>query len=279
MYMTPLSTEELAQIFEERAQLIIRYYIAKCLFAEPDPINNSSEVSFRVPNEHAEQWIAQAIGGQRIGAGSYPIDVLDSKTSFGCDIAVLTAKTLVSGELASSTSGEKSIGQKFSDETWAGGHSLDELFNQERINEIAENSSNIFFEKFNGIKNDYPTIQNIYYFFLIIHSIKNKIYLSGLNLNIDNKQEIGNPERVNPGSDLRSVRLDNFIDGRYGEVKTYKSKKRMELRLRPKNLVDDNLCLIFDTQKDRRNRLLRNFQKDELIELFEKQSREQNFNF
>ncbi len=277
--MTPLSTEELAQIFEEKAQLIIRYYIAKCLFAEPDPINNSSEVSFRVPNEHAEQWIAQAIGGQRIGAGSYPIDVLDSKTSFGCDIAVLTAKTLVSGELAGSTSGEKSIGQKFSDTTWAGGHSLDELFNQERINEIAENSNNIFFKKFNGIKNDYPTIQNIYYFFLIIHSIKNKIYLSGLNLNIDNKQEIGNPERVNPGSDLKSVRLDNFIDGRYGEVKTYKSKKRMELRLRPKNLVDDNLCLIFDTQKDRRNRFLRNFQKDELIELFEKQSREQNFNF
>ena len=277
--MTPLSKDALAQIFEEKAQLIIRYYIAKCLFAEPDPINNSSEVSFRVPNEHAEQWIAQAIGGQRIGAGSYPIDVLDSKTSFGCDIAVLTAKTLVSGELAGSTSGEKSIGQKFSDETWAGGHSLDELFNQERINEIAENSNNIFFKKFNGIKNDYPTIQNIYYFFLIIHSIKNKIYLSGLNLNIDNKQEIGNPERVNPGSELKSVRLDNFIDGRYGEVKTYKSKKRMELRLRPKNLVDDNLCLIFDTQKDRRNRFLRNFDRDELIKLFEEQSLEQNFNF
>ena len=36
---------------------------------------------------------------------------------------------------------------------------------------------------------------------------------------------------------------------------------------------------LLDTQKDRRNRLLRNFQKDELIELFEKQSREQNFNF
>ena len=83
--MTPLSKNELAQIFEERSQLIIRYHIAKSLFAEPDPIKNSSEVSFRVPNEHAEQWIAQAIGGQRIGAGSYPIDVLDSKTSFIVD--------------------------------------------------------------------------------------------------------------------------------------------------------------------------------------------------
>ena len=277
--MTPLNKNELDQIFEERSQLIIRYHIAKCLFAEPDPIKNSSEVSFRVPNEHAEQWIAQAIGGQRIGAGSYPIDVLDSEISFGCDIAVLTAKTLVSGELAGSTSGEKSIGQKFSDVTWAGGQSLDELFNQERIYEIAENSNNIFFEKFNGIKNSYPTIQNIYYFFLIIHSVKNKIYLSGLNLNIDNKQEVGNPDRVNPGNDLKSVRLDNFIDDRYGEVKTYKAKKRMELRLRPKNLVDDNLCLIFDTKKDRSNKFLRNFDKKELIKLFEKQSLEQNFNF
>ncbi len=279
MYMTPLSKDALAQIFDERAQLILRYYISKNLFAEPDSINDSSEVSFRVPNEHAEQWIAQAIGGQRIGAGSYPIDVLNSKTSFGCDIAILTANTLASGELANRTSGEKSIGQKFSDETWAGEHSLDELFNQERIYEIAENSNNIFFEKFNSIKNDYPTIQNIYYFFLIINSVNNKIYLFGLNLNVDMKQEIGNPERVNPGSALKNVRLDNFIDIRFGEVKTYKSKKRMELRLRPKNLVDDNLCLIFDTKKDRRNKFLRNFDRDELIKLFEEQSLEQNFNF
>lgn len=144
MYMVPLNNEELSLIFDEKAQLILNYYIAKNLFAEPDPLNHQSEVSFRAPNEHAEQWIAQAIGGKRIGAGSYPIDVLNSDETFGCDIAILTAKTLASGELSSGTSGEKSIGQQFSDEAWSGERSLDELFRDEKVYEIAESSNDIF---------------------------------------------------------------------------------------------------------------------------------------
>ncbi len=42
---------------------------------------------------------------------------------------------------------------------------------------------------------------------------------------------------------MKNVVLDNFIDCRYGEVKTYKSKKRMEIRLRTKNLVDGEFYL------------------------------------
>ena len=143
MYMVPLNNEELSLIFDEKAQLILNYYIAKNLFAEPDPLNHQSEVSFRAPNEHAEQWIAQAIGGKRIGAGSYPIDVLNSDETFGCDIAILTAKTLASGELSSGTSGEKSIGQQFSDEAWSGEHSLDEPFTDEKLRN-SRSSNDIF---------------------------------------------------------------------------------------------------------------------------------------
>ena len=280
MYMVPLKKEELSVIFDEKAQVILNYYIRKNLFAEPDPVNNLSEVSFRAPNEHAEQWIAQAIGGKRIGAGSYPIDVLNSDETFGCDIAILTAKTLASGELASSTSGEKSIGQQFSDEAWAGEYTLDELFRDEKIYEIAKSSNDIFFKKFNSIKNDYSTIEKIYYFFLIIHSQKNKVYLFGLNIDINTKQAIGNPKRVGSiQKPMVNVILDNFINTKYGEVKTYKSKKRMEIRLRTKNLVEEGYCLTFDTQKNRKLMKLRNFEKHQLLNLWEEQSSELSKNF
>ena len=275
MYMVPLSKEKLSLIFDEKAQLILNYYIAKNLFAEPDPLNNHSEVSFRAPNEHAEQWIAQAIGGKRIGAGSYPIDVLNTDETFGCDIAILTAKTLVSGELSTATSGEKSIGQQFSDEAWAGEFSLDELFREEKIYEIAKSSNDIFFEKFNNIKKDYPTIDNIYYFFLLIHSQKNKVYLFGLNIDIETKKEIGNPVRVGKRTDMKNVVLDNFINSEFGEVKTYKSKKRMEIRLRTKYLVDNNYCITFNTEKRRNLLNLRDFEKNDLIDLYKEQSLEQ----
>ena len=280
MYMVPLNNEELSLIFDEKAQLILNYYIAKNLFAEPDPLNHQSEVSFRAPNEHAEQWIAQAIGGKRIGAGSYPIDVLNSNETFGCDIAILTAKTLASGELSSGTSGEKSIGQQFSDEAWAGEHSLDELFRDEKVYEIAESSNDIFFKKFNSIKIDYPTIEKVFYFFLLIHSQKNRVYLFGLDIDINSKEEIGSPVRVGKGGTaMKNVVLDNFIDSRYGEVKTYKSKKRMEIRLRTKNLVDGGFCLTFDTRKNRKLLNLRDYDKDQILDLYDNQSFELRKNF
>ena len=77
MYFTPLTKDRLTEIIDTKSQTIIKYYISKALFAEPEPMYDLREVSFRVPNEHIEQWIAQSIGGRRIGSGSYPIDLLN----------------------------------------------------------------------------------------------------------------------------------------------------------------------------------------------------------
>lgn len=51
-------------------------------------------------------------------------------------------------------------------------------------------------------------------------------------------------KKLTPGEITRtSLFVDNFIEGKYGNVKIYKSKKRMELRLFPKIMQDDNLFI------------------------------------
>jgi hypothetical protein len=51
-------------------------------------------------------------------------------------------------------------------------------------------------------------------------------------------------EKLNAGDiNKTSLKIENFIDKRYGDVKIYKSKKRMELRMQPKNLLEDELMI------------------------------------
>jgi hypothetical protein len=273
MYFSPLDKTELSKIIDEKSQRVIKYYISKSLFAEPEPQFDKSEVSFRVPNEHIEQWIAQSIGGKRIGSGSYPIDLISSDGKFGADVAVVTAKTS-KGKLSIGLSGEKSIGQKFADSEWGDKHSLDELFKSLSISKIAENSNEIFYNKFSIIKKDYPSIEKIYYFFVIIHSQEDRFYLFGLNVDYRSKRGIGSPTRKGK-KELKNIILDNFIEEKYGEVTIYKSKKRMELRLRTKFLVENDYCMIFNIAKDRELVSIRDLSDIELKDLYIKEAVEQ----
>ena len=276
MYFTPLTKDRLTEIIDTKSQTIIKYYISKALFAEPEPMHDLREVSFRVPNEHIEQWIAQSIGGRRIGSGSYPIDLLNPSETFGADIAIVTAKTDRLGNHTLGLSGEKSIGQKFSDTEWSeDNQSLDQLFNNREIYKIAENSNNIFYKKFSSITNDYENLQKIYYFFVIIHSEENKFYLFGLEVNYQVKQDIGKPLIKGSGKEVKNVILDNFIRKKFGEVVTYKSKKRMELRLRTKFLVENNFCITFNIDKNRELISLRDLSQSEIKDLYIKESVEQ----
>lgn len=45
-----------------------------------------------------------------------------------------------------------------------------------------------------------------------------------------------------------SVFIDNFIDSDLWNIKIYKAKKRMELRLKPKKWFDKNLIIEFPTE-------------------------------
>ncbi len=45
-----------------------------------------------------------------------------------------------------------------------------------------------------------------------------------------------------------SVWVNNFLKEDYGQIKIYKSKKRMELRLKPKKWISDNLAISFNME-------------------------------
>ena len=47
MYFTPLTKDRLTEIIDTPGR--IKYYISKALFAEPEPMHDLREVSFRVP--------------------------------------------------------------------------------------------------------------------------------------------------------------------------------------------------------------------------------------
>ena len=46
----------------------------------------------------------------------------------------------------------------------------------------------------------------------------------------------------------QSIFLKGIIDEKYGNAKIYKAKKRLELRLKPKKLFDDNFLIAIPTE-------------------------------
>lgn len=73
-----------------------------------------------------------------------------------------------------------------------------------------------------------------------------EFYLCGVEVDID---ELENVEVEWDQSTKSSVFLKNYIGDDYGSTKIYKAKKRLELRLRPKQWVDDGLCIELDIPK------------------------------
>jgi hypothetical protein len=239
-YLTPLTNTELGEIFDQRAQGIIQYFIKKNQFAEPEAVETHNEVSFRVPKEHTEQWLVQALGMSPQGAGSYPVDAISRDGLTACDVSCLTAKFSVSGQLTSSTSGEKSLGQKFGDVNFGGSdQTLDSLFAMGESKTIASAFNTIFFEKYKKVLTDFSDVKNIYMFFIIFS--RNVIYICGVKVNHSEKLD-----DIVLRSSSNSVWVGNYIDEEFGEVKVYKAKKRLEIRLRPKTWVDRNYTLRFE---------------------------------
>ena len=49
-------------------------------------------------------------------------------------------------------------------------------------------------------------------------------------------------------SSAKSVWVDNFLEKDYGQIKIYKSKKRMELRLKPKKWISKKHTISFNME-------------------------------
>ena len=228
MILIPLTKKELENIFDLTSTKIINYFLFKTILLQPEIKENQKYLPIQIPKEHIEQWFVQALGCTSVGAGSNPIDIVGD--NFVADVKMLSCKVDENGMLKKSLSGETSIAQKFK----GAGISLDDLFNNGDYKKILESWKSILIDKYDPIHIKYPN-KNLYYFIFL--RAKSTFYLCGLKMYHSNlKKASVNFNRTNN----KNVYIDNFIDNQYGEVKIYKSKKRMELRLFPYHWKQEN---------------------------------------
>ena len=236
--LQPLSKEKMEEIFDKKAQEIISYFIRKSVDAQPELKEiQDKEFKLQIPKEYFEQWCVQAIDADAVGAGSYAIDILlkNNNYNLGADIKSLSINYTKSGKI-SRDSGEASLSQKFKET----GVNLDSLFKAKDYEEIKKGWLDIVKNKNMEVQKK-ENIDNIYYFVFL--QGKDKFYLCGLEVFIDNLDKV----QVNINRTTNnSVFLNSYIDSNYGNIKIYKAKKRLELRLHPDKWIKENLCLEFD---------------------------------
>jgi hypothetical protein len=164
-------------------------------------------MAYRISSPTKSEWIvSKAIeDGEMVGGGSNNVDIICG--AIGIDVSVLG----LGGEFTN----EKSIMQNFKRSG-----DLDSMFNDGK----GEKAVRTFRKRLEKKYQD--DLEEILYLIFICH--KKHIYLTGLKLYPEN---IPNMEFVEFTKSNKSIIIGNFIKNTYGNVKLYKSKKRLELRL------------------------------------------------
>lgn len=237
--LTPMSMAELSRFFDNDALKVIKFFLKKSIVSQPEKIPSQEDLPIQIPKEHIEQWIVQALGVKPIGAGSYPVDVIAS--NWGADVKMLSCKLDENGNLKNADSGETSLAQKFGDGNFGDGNTLDDLFAQGRRDFIWSKWQDILVEKYKKVESDH-SVTDIYYF--IVLRADSVFHLCGLKVDLS---KLGNTTVNENRSTNDSIWIKNFIEDDYGHIKVYKAKKRLELRLKPKKWVEDNMVISFDT--------------------------------
>ena len=230
-----LHKTEIDKIIDNTASKVIYYLLNKVAFSQPEFLNNNESTGLQMTKEFLESWIAQSCGLKKKGAGNYPIDVYKEK-NYGADVKFITAKIDKNGNIKKTFSNETSLGQNF--QNGIDNIDLDTLFKNQDKEKILNKWKSILKSKFNQ-----PVIElklkNIYYFIFI--KGQNNIYLSIAKINTNLLNNLTSDKITD-----KSLHIKNFIDDNYGKVTIYKSKKRMELRVLPFNLIKDNLTISWD---------------------------------
>ncbi|MCX6757682.1 MAG: hypothetical protein NTZ44_02255 [Candidatus Nomurabacteria bacterium] len=240
--INPLTSKELLGFLDDKSKEIIKYFIIKSLFSQPEPKVGQKQLPIQIPKEHIEQWFTQSLDVKPVGAGSFPIDIYNEKEKWGADIKMLNIKLTKSGDVTNSDSGEASLGQKFE----GPGINLDAFFKKEKYEEIKDQWVHLYNEKYKSLNKNYP-VKRIYYFFILRPGTQIEgadFYFTGAVLDL---KKLSKVEVNKLRTTKKSVFLNNFIDSEYGNTKIYKAKKRLELRLRPKTWIENNMALKITT--------------------------------
>jgi len=239
--LRPIPKEELSNFFSEHSLKVIQYFMNTSLFAQPEVYKDKESLPIQIPKEHLEQWFVQALQVEAVGAGSYPIDIL-KPNEWGADVKMLSCKVDKNDNLTNGDSGETSLAQKFK----GTGISLDDMFKQEQYQEIIDGWTSIWKDKLLKVKVN-KNIESVYYFFFLRGS-KKESYICAFEVNIDSINTNRISQRDKNSEIKQSVFLNGVIAEEYGNAKIYKAKKRLELRLKPKNLLDDGFLISVPTE-------------------------------
>ena len=226
MVLTALTKEELEKIFDETAMKVMRFSLAKSMLGQPEPKKGQDVLPYQIAKEHIEQWMVQALDVDSVGSGSYPIDIYSKKGKWGADVKMLSCKVDSKGKFKDADSGETSLAQNFK----GSGNDLDQQFKNKKYQEAVDNWIKIVQEKLKSVEKDYP-IKDVYYFFFLRAGMS--FYIAGLKVN---QGELKNVTIDKSKISSTSIFTNKYIDNKFGNVKLYKSKKRLELRLRPGGL-------------------------------------------
>ena len=200
--------------------------------SHPETKVNQENIKFQITKEYMEQWMVQALDAEPMGAGSYPVDI--KTKDFLADIKSMSIK-INKDKQFSSQSGETSLGQKFQEPN------LDSFFTQGEYEKVKNLWIKILKKKYKSVVRD-TGIKKIYYFFLMRAECSYYLFATKLNYKKISQNNIGVYE---DRSTKDSVFLQHFIDNDLGNVKIYKAKKRLELRLNPKSFIDNDYFIEF----------------------------------
>ncbi len=154
-----LDKKEINGIIDNSASQVISYLLKKVLFSQPERLVGQKIMNIQMTKEFLEQWVAQALGVEVIGAGNYPIDVLDSKNKRGYDIKFLSAEVDETGKFTNRISNETSLAQNFAEE----GDNLDQLFESKDYNKILANWKELLMRKLKKARHE-KGLDKIFYF-------------------------------------------------------------------------------------------------------------------
>lgn len=191
---------------------MIKNYVGAYMIPRMDFYRNTNR-SLYIEDEFSEWWTAKATNGVEIGRGSSGMDVKTS-TNDGIDAMCVI--------MNSNGSNEKSLSQNFS----VAGAQLDQFFSERRDVDALKLFTDGYSEKIRKVREE-NELRSLYIIAYV--STFTDIYAVCFELNESRIHEVSSGGFVAGGE--RNIVANGFIDPSEGNVKLYKSKKRLELRL------------------------------------------------
>jgi len=238
MVLEEVKLEELNKIFDENSKKVFDFLLQRTVISYPEFLPGQNNNALYLEKKQCEQWIVQSLGLKPVGEGSYPIDGIDDKN--GYDVSSLALGQTPKTKKMNSQTGEKSLGQKFDDENFGeDGENLDGLFKSKDYVKIISAWKKILKKKWSETIKD-QKLENLYLINLISYKPEDKMFIVLLKINYEKLDNISEDKRTD-----KSVWVKNFIDPKIGDAKIYKSKKRLELRLKPAEFLKNKSYLEF----------------------------------